>query len=413
MAADLTTLNDILKEDYILGLRSAINNASPVITEIRRNEEDFVGREYVWPVHDSRNSGVGGRAENEAMPTAGNQGYDDARQRLKYLYATVKLSGPALHLTKNDRGAFIRGLDSEMRGVEKDLKNDVCRQVFGRDSNENDATVRTGTLAVLQTDAGADNVADLDTATTAAEMRYFFIGMKVDIVSAAGVAVVTNRGITAIDTAAKTVTLDGAAFTTTAGDVIVRNGSFNDEILGLRVLINDATGDAVSGTAKTIHNISSATVPLWASVKTGSSTTPISEDLIESTWDKVATDGDGGEPRLWVMAYEQRRALSNKLAALKRFDTNVFELKAGWRALQLSRGHAVVDRYCPDNDAWLIAQDELVWAVGLDFTFDEDDGQVLFKAFDDSDAVQARIKAYVQLVATNRNSHARVALQAV
>ena len=83
------------------------------------------------PPPTARSTSTGGRAELAALPSADRQRYSQAKENLAFLYHTIKVSGPAKQLTRNDTGSFVRALESEISGAEKDLKNDCARQAFG------------------------------------------------------------------------------------------------------------------------------------------------------------------------------------------------------------------------------------------------------------------------------------------
>jgi hypothetical protein len=402
MPQSVTNFDAALKDDYGPGLREAINNSNPVWTEATRNDEDIVGRQAVWSVHTGRSTSTGARAELSSLPSADRQRYSQAKENLAFLYHTIKVSGPAKQLTRNDTGSFVRALESEISGAEKDLKNDCARQAFG-DAITVNSVVSTGIIAKINSAAGAPTYtlfAPNGNAFTASEQRYLFVNESVDVINGTTGAV---RGTASVVTRSTlgSVTLSVSVAGAAANDFIVRSGSFNAEMLGLRFLVN-STG--------VLANIDPATVPSWASVLVGSSTTAVSEVLFDQATEGVETDGDGGTPSLYLVEHAQRRKLASLLQAQKRYDGKEVTLSAGWIGLQVARGTMIADRFCPQQDGFAINPKELVRFVGLDFTWDEDDGKVLFKALDGSDAVEARFKSYQQLITTNRNSHARISM---
>lgn len=401
MPQSVTNFDAALKDDYGPGLRESVNNSNPVWTEATRNDEDIVGRQAVWSVHTSRSTSTGARAELAALPSADRQRYSQAKDDLAFLYHTIKVSGPAKQLTRNDTGSFTRALESEISGAEKDLKNDCARQAFG-DAITVNSVVSTGILAKVNAAGPPITLfAPNGNTLTASEMRYFFVNESVDVINGTTGAVRGTSTITAKSAATPSITLTANPGGTTAGDFIVRSGSFNAEMNGLRFLINATTVYA---------NIDPATVPNWASVAVGSSTTAISEVLLDQAAEGVETDGDGDTPSLYITEHTQRRKLASLLQAQKRYDGREVTLSAGWIGLQVARGTLVADRFCPVQDGFAINPKELVRFVGLDFSWEDADGKVLFKALDGSDAVEARFLSYQNLEVTNRNSHARISM---
>jgi hypothetical protein len=285
-----------------------------------------------------------------------------------------------------------------MRGAEKDLKNDCARQAFGTVVTVNSVRV-TGVIATCD-GAPSSHVITLNTPDDSAdlsdsEMRYFFVGQKLDSISSAG-AVHDTLTVSSIDRSAKTITVTGDS-NTVDGDKLVMSGSFDSEMIGLRAWIDNAG---------TLANIDPSSVPTWAAVEVGSTSTGISEVLLDQAVEGVETDGDGSTPSLFFVEHSQRRKLASQLQAQKRYDGREVTLKAGWVGLQVARGTLIADRYCPVPEGFAITPRELVRFVGLDFTWDDQDGRVLFKALDGTDAVEARFISYQQLVTPNRNSHA-------
>lgn len=408
MPQSLANFDNAMKDNYAPGLRNAVNNSNVVWAEAIKNEDDIIGDEAVWAIHSGRSNSTGGRAELAVLPTADRQRHIKARRALTFQYHTIKVSGPAKHLTRGDEGAFARALETEIKGGEKDMKNHMSRSVFGQALTVN-GSLQTGVLGTLSADPGTGT-----TLTFGAEdesvMRHFFAGQLLAVINPADATVRTGSGaieVVSVDKATRVVTVSAAVNAAIAsGDFVVHSSSdggkgLNAEIDGLRYLINDSGIYA---------GIDPATNPVWKSVTAGSTTTGVSEVLFDEAVESVETDGSGDSPELFVAEFVQRRKLASILQAQKRYDGKETTLTSGWKGLSLARGTLVADRYCPTTYAFGIHQPELQKFVGLDFEWDEDDGKVLYKALDGSDAIEARFKGYIQLAATVRNAHVKVRL---
>lgn len=393
MPQSLATFAEALKDDYGPGLRESVNNSNPVFTETGTNTEDIVGEQAVWSVHIGRSSSTGARADGSPLPSADRQRHVKARDNLAYVYHTIKVSGPAKHLSQNDRGSFARALETEIKGAEKDLKNDMAREVFGQNvtigSTSYNGTM--GKITVVSTNTVTLNV-------SASEMRYFWVNQDIEVIDGTTAASRGHSTVTAKSVANKTITLTAAPAGTAVNDYVCRYGNLGNEINGLRFLI--ATSGSYAG-------IDPATYPDWAAQGVGSTTTGVSEVFFDQLAESVETDGDGSTPGLFLAEQSQRRKLASQMQAQKRYDGKSSTLKAGWKGLDLDYGTLVADRYCPVPDVFAITKDELVRFIGLDFTWDDDSGSVLYKALDNSDAVEARFKAYINMEATTRNAHGR------
>ena len=410
MPQSLANYDAALKNIYAPGLRNAINNSNPILTEVVKDTENVSGRKCIWAVHSGRSASTGARAEFGALPSADRQRYLAPEDDLCYLYHTIKVSGQAKHLTQNNAGAFAKALDQEMTGAEKDIKNDLARQMFNT-AVTIDAALANGAMAQAHTITDSTHIViesidanDADVAAVAGDSVYrtFFVGQVLDSITPATGAVSATFTVTAV--------VPGTGLTTTtntgivADDYIFRSGNYGtaagegNEINGLRYLFG----------TQDYAGITASTNPVWNALTVGSSTTGISENLLESAIEKVQTDGDGSSPTLAIAEHQQGRKLATIIQQQKRFAPPSVTLTAGWKGVDVAGLSLVFDRFCPSQDIFVLTPTELAWFVGLDWTWDDDDGKVLFKALDGSDAVEARFKAYVNLQTYTRNAHVAV-----
>ena len=102
-----TTLDPILKEFYIPPVVEQLNNEVLIFQILGTSDEELVGRRAIVPVHSRRSGGIGARGEYGTLPVASSQGYANAVYQLKYLYGRAQISGPAVELSADPRGAFI------------------------------------------------------------------------------------------------------------------------------------------------------------------------------------------------------------------------------------------------------------------------------------------------------------------
>lgn len=408
MPQSLANYDAALKNVYAPGLRNAINNSNPVLTEVVRDTENVSGRKCIWGVHSGRSVSTGARAELATLPTADRQRYLAPEDTLSYLYHTIKVSGQAKHLTQNDAGAFARALDQEMQGAEKDIKVDLARQMFNQAITIN-ATLINGALALCNGAPSAHVITvgapESKTTTYSNLMRKFFVGMLVDSVAVAGGTIHdTALVITAVNSSAFTITVTGDS-ATADGDALFRTGNFaatstENEINGLQFVLGTQNYAAITA----------ASNPVWNGNAVGSSSEGISENLLESAIEKVQTDGDGSTPTLAIAEHSQGRKLASIIQQQKRYAPPAVTLQAGWKGIDVAGLNLVFDRFCPSYRVFVVTPDQLAWFVGLDWTWDDDDGRVLYKALDGSDAIEARFKAYVNLQTYVRNAHTVVTL---
>lgn len=131
MGATTTTIDAALKEVYLPKVQEAMTQGRVLLEKMDRNSEDYDGKKIVVAVNKSRNAGLGGAAEDGTLPTAGNQGWVDATYTPATVYGRGQITGHAMRHSKTDRGSFVRALDREMKGLERDFKNDANRVING------------------------------------------------------------------------------------------------------------------------------------------------------------------------------------------------------------------------------------------------------------------------------------------
>lgn len=393
MALNLTTADAALKEDYQTSIREQVNQKFMFLEQIEKNSDDIEGRRAILSLHVTRNSGVGARAEGGTLPTAGEQGYTEERVPLRYNYGRIKLSGPVIAAMKSDKGSFTRAVDSESKGIVKDLRRDVNRQLFGTSNGVIATCGTTNTSVTVQ----------LLAATSLVQMRQFEVGMVVDIGTVASPTTVASaRTITAVDRTNKTITVNGATLSTTSGTHFVfRTGSGGDgsaqkELTGMQTIV------AGSGT---VFNVNPATVPSWVSY-VAASVGSISDVKFESMIDNVSIEG-GEVPNLIITTDGVRRAYSATLTSQKRFADSL-ELKGGFKALSVSAGGEPValtwDRDCPAQTAFVVNTSHFMQFQMSDWNFADDDGAVLSRVSGE-DAFEAYLRKYHELATDKRNAH--------
>lgn len=422
MAQTTTNAAHLLKTIYGPGIKNAVNNSSALWQTIERRTDkiDWEGEKYVWTIRTGRSGSVRSLAEGEKVPPADRQRGNKAEVTTKETVGTIKVTRKALKASRSNRGSLLRVLDDESNGIETDLINNLNRQVVGRGYATAAAptVARTGVIARVN-GAPAANVITLDDGTNAitdAEMRYFFVGMFVSAVDPDGTVQEAGMEVTGVDVAARTITVDDDG-ATADNDLIVlgdANGmAYDDEMFGLRVLINDLAGDKYDGTnAVLVHGISAATVPSWQSqVESG----PVGERVFADAWTARMTSGNGRTPdnsRVIFMSHEQWDEFGATLISQRRYDGKSTSYGTGWDAIKIVHGVLVPDRYIPTNTAFDLDMRELALAVNSPLEWDDEDGEILFKTADEL-AYEARMVIDANLVVLNRNSHVRITLDAL
>jgi hypothetical protein len=395
-----STADSVLKEFYLPGIRSILNNQVFLLSQVESNSEDIEGRRAVLSIQTGRNQGVGARAEGAALPDAGHQAYNEERVPLKYNYGRIQLTGPVIRSMGSDRGSFTRAIQSETQGVTRDLRNDVNRQVYAGG---------TGAIATLTAAASSTTITVLAPASATA-MRQLSPGMQVDI---GPVGSGVNRTITAVNVAAGTFTVN-TAIVVAGGDVVTRTGSggtgaAQKEITGLAAQVNNSGA---------LWNIDPANVASWVSYvdANGGTNRPVTEAMFLKAAQEVNINS-GEEINLWVTTAGVTRSYGALLTSLKRFN-DPLQLHGGYAGLDMSninQGNTgsnsvamVFDKDCQSNTAWGLTTRRFQWYKMSDWEFMEEDGAVLSRVAN-TDAYEGTLFLYAELATDGRNAHAKVA----
>lgn len=210
----LNTFNAILKEDYLGPIRDQLNNSTILLKRLQRNEEDVGGKVAVVPLLTGRNAGVGARREGDVLPQPGQQQYDSARYRVAHNYGRISISGPVIKASRKNKYAFVKAVDSEVKGMIKDMKDNINRQLHLDGS---------GILAVV---GDPPIVGGGPTDITVDNTRYFQRGMRIALVNPASYTPGDQRDtvgvLNVISKAANTITVAEAVPTDAAdGDYVV------------------------------------------------------------------------------------------------------------------------------------------------------------------------------------------------
>lgn len=234
MSATKTTAAGILKNVYEGPIVDQINNPNVLLKFINRNSRDIIeGNQIVGSIRLAPSQGIGARAEMVALPTPKNSTWAQPTDTLKHLYGVMQLSGPLIRATESNAAAFNRAMKAEAEGMTTGLQLDLQRQTYGTVADDGRVVVCGTTTASLTVQLDGD-----------ANMRYFEIGMVVDILVTASLVAITDgtaRIITAIDEVNKTITFEGNVVTTSSANAVYRNGNANGELHGLEAVISSST----------------------------------------------------------------------------------------------------------------------------------------------------------------------------
>lgn len=409
MAATVTTASGLLKEWYLDipgGPAEQLNNATVLSAQLERTSDNVVeGAGAIWDTHMSRSAGVGAIADNGTLPTAGNQTFVKATGTQKTLVGRIEFTVQSLEAAASNTSAFQRQSKAEMDGIVRDIKRQKERMLMGT-SNGVIATCGTTTTSttvqLLAAGFGAS-------ATETRQLRQLEDGFLIDIGTvAAPTTVASARSITAVDRTNATITISGAAVSTTSGTHFVflsgaggaTGGVGQLELSGIQAIVLDST---------LLFNIDPATYPRWKSTNLNNSTTlrPATEQLLIRGLQTANLEG-GVTPDL-IMANDgvERAIAANML--VRQVQPQQSELQGGYKgiAIRSSAGDAtlVLVRDCPETSAYMVSTEHLGMNVWKDWGYMDQDGAVLSRVANKLN-YEATYYCIEDIYTDKRNAHA-------
>jgi hypothetical protein len=428
-------IDKIYKEFYLPAVHDLHNNKRVLAKIIRRNQHDISGKYAVIALNISRNEGHGYVAEKGRLPDPGRQGYDNARYRLRYSYGRILFTGPSNAESSSDRGAWLRIMDAEIRGLARDLLHENNRIMFGDG---------TGRLAILRSASAPNYTFDLPggfTRNFGLGTQYLRKGMRV-VLAAPGASNPTYRleassskfayYVRTIDYGTGVVTFTNEAqgddlagstavnITSAAtNDMLLRLSEFNtaapnltdvsllNEPFGLAAIISDVNpGTGFSSgafdRANDVGDINATPNEWWRSVivDNGGVPQPFVPDMLRQGQDLLDQTSDG-TVHVYVTTHGIRRSYVNLLVAQKRF-VNVMELDGGFKAVEFDGRPIVVDKDCTRGRIYGLDLEVLHLFQATDYQWMDADGSILSR-MSDHDAYQATLYKYWNLGTNARN----------
>lgn len=400
MPATMTTVNGILKEVYEGQLNDQLQSDKVALKRIESSSagvfEDAGGKFTRFPVRLTRNNGISYRDEMAQLANAGQQGYAQTQESLKYGYGRVKISGQVIGLANSNPKAFMNAADQEMEGLRLDVGRDQNRIAWGWPTGFG-VTAGTGTITTVTTGAASLTI-------TAPLNNQIEVGMVIDLVDNTGTVIANGSGKTVLTVAANELsfTVDGATPTTVTNQTcVVRTGNWNKEPYGLSNLVT-ATG--------ALHGLNPATAgqEIWKAAADDSTTTVLSEAAMISRCDDIRRKG-GARPSVVLCSLGVRRTYFNLLTSLRRYNEPK-EWTGGLVGLAFNYEReipVISDLDCPLNSMYFIDESKVKMYRNKPWFFEDTDGSIL-KYVHDFDAWEALFKCYWQLVTHQRNSAARM-----
>jgi hypothetical protein len=330
---------------------------------------------------------------------------------------------------KNNKGAFLRALDSEMKGLMADVKVDMNRQMW------HDGTSRLGRVTT----------SDTNSATVAVNSsKFLHVGMEIVLASGTDGGGATQATVDTISSATSII-IDNATTTVTADETIFYRGNDNatlgnrdpaawntaGELWGLQAIVTDEnpgrvraeSGDVGTGgfnqtTAATgqLGQVDRAGSTFWQGNVVGDNSgtdQDIALVTLQQGFDEMEIEGDVETPNLLMTNHGVLRSYGSLLVGDKRYPASgVTTLDGGYQSLTFNGVPMVADKDGSDtldpttlNAIYFLSMPSLEMQVLQDWGWMDKDGATLSRVAD-QDAYEATMFAYMNLACTRPNANA-------
>ena len=432
----LSNYAEVLKVFYLPGIQDYLNQSTILSSIVETNEKDVSGKTATIENHYGRSTGTGAVGDGGALMSASYQKFKTSTVPMKYVYGRVNFTGPTIAATRDEKGAYAKVIDTEVRGITEDLRKEVNRMLWG---------CGYGVLARWQTGVSASitvqkkyrgNSVGGDGFGSAFGAKY--LDKRTDGYQCKPTISGNNSGtytITATDIAVTALTKGATADTITITDVgtpaagtwyvrpkglaaqsTTTGASNRTEPMGLRGLVNDGNIDKIAifnasytGTTGSDH-LQGLSVSSYSWFKAIVDAHPsgryagqraLTLDLMQTMFDMVEeVAGKDYGPNLILTTRAMRRQYL-ALCQASATTVNKMALDGGWTALDYNGVPLMVDNDAIDGEIYFLTTKDMQIYRMSDYNWMDQDGAILSRisGYDKYEAVLFR---YFEFGVNNR-----------
>ena len=214
MSQTTASFSAALKNVYLPGIREELNektNLLDLFTEGDLTQYEWQGEQLVFALHSSRNySGVMYVPEGGGLPAAGSQGIVNLLVPIAHLKGRIQLSYEVMRASRSDKGAFVRAMDLEQKGLVNDVARQRNRALAGY-GTEVLAVITTGATSTLQTIENPGGVSG-----TVNPGRFLKPGMVIVVTDPTGTTIRSTTTASVVSVSGSVLTLSASIASTTA-----------------------------------------------------------------------------------------------------------------------------------------------------------------------------------------------------
>lgn len=367
--ANLTQLDGIFKRNYNEGSDVLIkqqNLTAPMWGKWKKSPLKPSAQGIYNPVTMQGNENGGAINEEEAFQEPTSIIPIQASITSKTVVWPFQITGKVIRLSETDKVAFAKGLDAQQQDNLGRMYSDLNRQSWGTGTGQIDTAVGSGSGA---------------TALVVNNPFVFRVGMILDSYASLGgakeIGATTSATITAINYSTATLTITPAQ-TWSNATIICKKNVLNGvtslanakELTGWRAICDTTTFST------TFEGVPVSTYGQWQGNVVNAGTAPISQDLLQRTFNQGAIIG-GEKPDMLVSNYGQARTFLNTELQKTRYEGG--EVDAGNVVLKWGTMEWMIDWTYPINEVGMMVKDGIQKFQTNDVKLSDLPGQGLYQ----------------------------------
>ena len=371
----LASAENVLKQVYLGVIADQINSkTNPLFAKIKKSTRNIFGREVRVVAPVGINGGIMAGEETSDLPAGVDTPYLSFVAPLKNLYGRFEISDKAIRCASSDANAFVNLLQDGMDSLLKASMFNLSRMIYGDGSGAlATATVSDGTITIDYVDAVVP-------------------GMFVDVYNGSTL-VYANTKVMSVDKATKVVTFDktAAQLSIATGYKLYLHNSKDNEIIGLRGIVNNST----------LYGVTKADYPIMnAKSYTGELTTAFDEDYVQGIIDDL--ESDGTNVNFINCSYELKRLYQRYLTLYKK-NINVATLEDGMQVITHFGIPIVPTNQVAAGEAFFLNTDDFTFYQLGDWKWLEDESGRVLKQHPSKPAYAATLVKYTELLCQKPN----------
>lgn len=407
-ASVTSTIDAILKLDYIMDdMVDTVNKSTWFLSQIRQ-EKMTGGKKFQFTIQTGLAEGQGNRSENAPLPDYGAGTYEEVSYFVRYQYATMRLSGPAMAVSNKRSAVYASILTNALKDVRNGFTLETYFQTMGRES---------GIVAHVSGTVTIANAGDIDSvpfdnpygithaADKIAKFPFFRLGMQLAFLNSTA-STVKNQGVVTGIAPNGNIMVQFKKDTNLAdGDLIFRGDGSVTLSNATDIQQRTSRNKNYVGLVDIVHNEGSylgfdrTNIPNWQGTVLAAAGNKVSEPMLQTAYNEieVRSDGMNTSPGLLMSNHQVQTWYMQTMLERKRFINPPTGLRGGRSALSFNGKPWTVDKICPPGRVYFLNMKDFCWVYFKRPSWAQWDGRVLRVPIG-FDAATAYMHTYRQLV---------------